>query len=823
MVSSSQSQIHQTEDEMQQQETGGAGLTTSQHEDGSTDANYHENLGIIPRLVSQLFKLLFQSTPKDSSVEYSIRCSFVEIYLEKMTDLLHPGTDECRVRIGRTILDKNNEDVCVLGATELCCLCPEDVFALLARGQAARTKSSQDANLDSSRSHAVFTLNLEQVDAVTGRVMHSRLLVIDCAGSQPRPTLASETDRATATETNMINASFSSLHNAVRWTLENQKHVSRIDDYLPTGSLSKITQLLRPSIGGTTQTVMICTGAPSSYGIDDTIQALRFAQLVRQVKNEPRPRLERFTMHVYRSKLIQATRKEQQLTRLIRMMAQESKHGKKKTREPKNPKVWEAILQICDADKKYQKKNGSDSKKKKMKKSKDEIEDEDLCISCYNESEQQAEIQDLYTKIIELESNLLAERTVREKAESNNRDIRSELAALKSQNESLMRVKRTLEEQLSDAKSETKSVLMQKAEVEHRLRTSMFRESEAVLFLRQLRTFYFRLLKNKASQGSGGTKEAIQEAQKRLPGVADMEDLLDVDKMMVQSGIIEISEIGADTLVADYCPSSEAYAKSSEEAEKAEEREIAMIQEELGNDIHRITKNEHHVSITNHDCLSTNGFTYGQLAACRQKLAKTPAGLLAIQKEQELEQELAELSQKCIGLQSSINAEKAMVEALSGRQGAVNKMKQAQEVIMLKTELERRTNDLLAIVWKMNELHLVNKTIDTKVGTREQHVSYLEEHISDVQAQTDRLLLQKEICEKKLREENERLRNKLKGMGVNLWQLGENLDKSPVWRLSVPYTGERINLEDVPTRRLSTGDLTEEEIDNLVQVVEDSF
>jgi hypothetical protein len=77
----------------------------------------------------------------------------------------------------------------------------------------------------------------------------------------------------------------------------------------------------------------------------------------------------------------------------------------------------------------------------------------------------------------------------------------------------------------------------------------------------------------------------------------------------------------------------------------------------------------------------------------RQKLLNTPTGLLALQKEQELEQEMSDLSKKCLALQNAVNAEKAMVEALSGRQGAVNKLKQAQEVIMLKTELERRTND----------------------------------------------------------------------------------------------------------------------------------
>jgi hypothetical protein len=769
--------------------------------------------GMIPRLVSSLFDTLYDATTVDSSIEYSIRCSYVEIYLEKLTDLLHPGSFDGGLRIGRTVLDQNDEDVFVLGATELCCLCPEDVYALLARGQATRTKSSTDAKVDSSRSHAVFTLRLDQMDAVTGRMVHSRLQVIDCAGSETRLT-AHTTDTSVSTENSMINASFRSLHNAVRFRLEQQENVSTIDDKLPPGSLSKIATLLQPSIGGMTHTVMICTGAPSSYAIDDTIQAIRFSQVVRKIRNQPRAKLDCFTLQMYRSKLASAARKEQQLTRLIAMISQEAKHGKKKSRDPKNPKVWEAILQICDADKRKQKRNGADGKKKKKK---DKTDDDDLCISCYNESEQQSEIQDLYSKIIELESNLQRERTSCEKAESKNRDIQSELAALKSQNQTLIKEKRLLEAQLGDVKAQVNSLSVQKTEVEHRLRTSLFRENEAVLFLRQLRTFYFRLLKNKAAHGSGSTKEAIQEAKKRLPGVADLEDLLDVDKMMVQSGMIESAEIGGDTLVVDYSPSEDALAKSSMEAAMAEKRELEMIQLQLdGKDMSE--KKEGTLSITNPE----KGLTYGQLAACRQKLLNTPAGRLALQKEHELEQELSELSKKCIGLQNAVNAEKAMVEALSGRQGAVNKLKQAQEVIMLKTELERRTNDLLAIVWKMNELHLVNKTIDTKVATREQQVAYLEDHVSDFQATCQCLLSQKQICERKLREENARLREEVEGIGVNLWQLGENLDKAPVWRLTVPYNGEDINLDEFPECRQSTGDLTEEEIDDLIDEVENS-
>ena len=824
MMDDENGQSMDTEDEQKQQ-------SASSFQDLDPRQSPEITVGIIPRLVSDLFDLLYESTPADSSIEYTIRCSYVEIYLDKMTDLLLPGREESGLRIGTTALEKDEEETCILGATELCCLCPEDVYALLGRGQAVRTKAAADAGVDSTRSHAVFTLNLEQLDSATGKVIRSRLQVVDLAGSQSRST-PKVADESIATENNMLNVSLKSFHNIVKSVLKRQQlegEKSSDDDNIlpPDASMSKIAKVMKSCIGGKTSTVMICTGSPASYNIDDTIRAIQFSQLINQIRNKPQPAYEGYSIQSYRSQLFLAERRQEQLMRLIKLMAQESKHGKKKGREPKNPKVWDAILQIAEAEKKKEKKNGSDGKSKKKKKGDKSSSDDpgdsqdDLCISIYNEEDQQNEIQDLYCKVIELESKVRQERTAREKAESKVLDVRSELAALKSQNQALLNDKRKLEEQLTEAKNETKTVLLQKSEVEHRLRTSHFRENEAVLYLRQLRTFYFRLLKSKAAQGTGGTRDVIQDAKKRLPGVTDLEDLLDVDKMMVQSGIIESSEVGGDTLIADYHPSEEALAKSTMEAEMAEKRERELISQQMDVD----EPQENHVSIsTNRDPTKKkkNGLTYGQMAAYRQKLLNTPAGLLAIQKEQELEKELLDLSSKCIGLQNSVNAEKAMVEALSGRQGAMTKMKQAQEVIMLKTELERRTNDLLAIVWKMNELHLVNKTIDTKVATREQHVNFLEEYVAEIQEDNQRLVTEKETCERRLRSENLNLRSELDGMHVNLWQFAGSSDRAPVWRVSVPCTGQSIDLEAFAERRQSTGELTEEEIDGLVKVVEDS-
>lgn len=772
--------------------------------------------GILPRVVADLFEQLYKTTSPDSACEFSVRCSFVELYLDRMTDLLQPGQEEERgLRVG---LDEDGE-ACILGATELCCLCPQDVYSMLARGQATRMRAAADAYSDSNRSHVVFTLYLEQTDRVTGRRCRSRLQIFDLSGSEARQSKSNE-NPATATEGRMMNGSLASFHNVVRCTLQQQQQQDQPTSYdkdesadvteakpSKTTSRSKLAKLLEPSLGGNVYTVMLCTGSPSGYNIDETINTMRFGQQVRRILNTPSPTSSTcFTLQVYRSQLHLARRKEARLLQLIRLMAQECKHGKSKKKDPKNPKVWDAVLRIVEADKQSMKKKKSKTSENGSNSANGQVES--LHISVNNETEQERELRDLRAKVVELQAETQRERTAREKFESSFRDIRSGLAVAKSQNESLIKENRRLSQTLADVKSEVKILTAQKTHVEHRLRTSLFRENEAILFLRQLRTFYFRLLKNKAAHGSGSTRDVIHGAKGRIPGITDLDDLLDVDELLKQSGIIESDEMGGDTLVLDYSPSKEALERSAVEAERAEEREMTLIRQQ------RMEEDGAAARTTN----DPNGWSQGQLVALRQRLLETPAGRLAIQKEQELEKDLLELSKKCIGLQNSVNAEKTMVEALSSRAGAISKLKQAQEVNLLKQELERRTNDLHAIVWKMNELHLANKQIDTKVVTREQHVVYLEEHVSVLQTKAMEFVSEQQERERKLTIENEALKSQLDGISMELWQLGEA--PAPMWRLLVPTTGAYIDMEKDVETRISQGDLADDDIDKLVEVVE---
>jgi chromosome segregation ATPase len=422
--------------------------------------------------------------------------------------------------------------------------------------------------------------------------------------------------------------------------------------------------------------------------------------------------------------------------------------------------------------------------------------------------------EDLHRRVEELEKEMMEHKLAREKAESAVRDVKSENTSLRRQKEALSNEKQNISKELVAAKEEINLMTQRNAELESFLRTSQFREKEAVLFLRQFRTFYFRLLRSKAAQGSGTTKEITADVSLRIPGVSDLSDLLDVDKLMLDSGLLEQSEVGADTSAIDYEPSESARARSEKQARKTEAKELQLIHEKYGSEIE-----------AEKGFLPNGGeseLCFGQLASYRQRLLESPAGLLAIQKEKELENDLSEMGRKIVSLQNSLVAERAMVEALSARQGAMGKMKAAQELNMIRQELERKSNDLHAIVWKMNELHLVNKMIDTKVESREQHVNYLEEHLVDLQNRNRRLVLDLQEMERRLRDENVVLQDQLNGMATQIWQLGDTA-ALPLWRMVVPYSGEQVELstlDEEQQRRLSLGNLEDGEIISLVHNVE---
>jgi kinesin family member 5 len=752
-------------------------------------------------------------------VEYTVRCSFVEVYLERIRDLIQPSrnnnssSSQGKMRIGP---DETGE-MCVLGATELTCVDPEDIYSLVARGSAFRTQSGTVENSDSSRSHAIVTIRIDQVNKHSGRYRSSRLQLLDLAGSEfseRRPNAHHRSKKmdiksAVAHEANMINQSLACVCGMVRATLAEQQQQqnqggssssSRIaggrQQPRPTAQrkssasyakATNIAKLLQPCLGGNSFTTVILTASPASHNIGHTMTTLNFGALVQNLVNTPRSYVSR-TATEYVTHWTKAQRRGDHLTALIRLLVKEfaSLRGKVNVR---NPRTWVIVEEVA----------------KQMRDIPDH-EELDLVVTVNNHNKKNNssgrsgsnssssnktrnavdELTEKEERIAALEAQLKQQKLECEQAKAAQRAMQSERTEFKAQVEFLSKENQTLKQIIKDCQSENRLLTTRKSAVEHNLRTSQFRENEATTFLRQFRSFYIRLLKNKASQGSGDTRQITEDLHRKFPGVPELADLINIDKLMMTSGLIEEHEVGEDTNSPEYFPTKAALSKSAVEAESAEQKEQELLLAELG-----------HSSLSS-DKMRDNGMLSvvhrqetAQFVEHRQRLLKTPAGIASMVKEKELENELLELSKKCINLQNSLGAERGMLEALSvGRHGAIAKLKSATEMNLLQQELERKTNDLQAIIWTMNELHLVNKAVDEKAQNREQHIAYLEDLLVDYQARSGKLVMETQTAERKMKEEAAYLRKQLDGLTVSLWQLGDPIieeQRPSPCRLIVPF------------------------------------
>ena len=136
-----------------------------------------EQAGIIPRLVESLFGGIEDS---DAHLEFTVKLSYIEIYNERVRDLLttrSSGADNLKIREGA-------RGVYIEGVTEVYVSSHEQVLEILAQGVANRAVASTNMNAESSRSHAVFILTLGQVDKNTGSKKGAKLTLVDLAGSE---------------------------------------------------------------------------------------------------------------------------------------------------------------------------------------------------------------------------------------------------------------------------------------------------------------------------------------------------------------------------------------------------------------------------------------------------------------------------------------------------------------------------------------------------------------------------------------------------------------------------------------------------------------
>ena len=233
------------------------------------DINLLELKGIIPRSCMHIFDHISRDR---SGTEYTIKCSFLEIYKEIVRDLLNPGQAG---KQGLKIREAPGRGVWVEGLHEAYVACERDVLDLIQKGESQRAVSSTNMNATSSRSHSLFILILHQ-KSPDGSTKEGKLNLADLAGSEKVGKTGATGD--TLEEAKKINQSLSALGNCINALTKSKKtHVPYRD--------SKLTFILRESLGGNCKTTLLIACSPHIFNLEETVSTLQFGKRAKTIKN----------------------------------------------------------------------------------------------------------------------------------------------------------------------------------------------------------------------------------------------------------------------------------------------------------------------------------------------------------------------------------------------------------------------------------------------------------------------------------------------------------------------------------------------------------
>eukprot|EP00298_Acanthocystis_sp_HF-20_P008863 c17950_g1_i1.p1 GENE.c17950_g1_i1~~c17950_g1_i1.p1 ORF type:complete len:818 (-),score=339.85 c17950_g1_i1:40-2460(-) len=231
------------------------------------DIEHPKKRGIIPRIVSFVFEFMETADPK---IEFTVKVSMFEIYLERIRDLIDPS------RVNLSVHEDRLRGVYVEGATEEYVGDAEDVFAIMRSGAHSRATAATSMNDTSSRSHSIFMMEIKQRHTKTDTVKLGSLFLVDLAGSEKVRKTNASGDRLE--EAKNINKSLSALGNVINALTDGKAtHVPYRD--------SKLTRILQQSLGGNSKTCLVLAASPSSWNESETLSTLRFGSRAKLIKN----------------------------------------------------------------------------------------------------------------------------------------------------------------------------------------------------------------------------------------------------------------------------------------------------------------------------------------------------------------------------------------------------------------------------------------------------------------------------------------------------------------------------------------------------------
>ncbi|XP_075753201.1 kinesin-like protein KIF7 isoform X3 [Pelodiscus sinensis] len=268
----------------------GSGKTYTIGEASVSSINEDEQ-GIIPRAMAETFKLI----DENDLIDYTVRVSYLEVYKEEFQDLLQVETASKDIQI------------LLYGVKETEVEGLDEVLSLLEMGNTVKHTGATHINTQSSRSHTIFTVTMEQRRGAgrlthlalhdrasvpaSGQVLTSKFHFVDLAGSERVVKTGNTGERLK--ESIQINSGLLALGNVISALGDPRRKCSHI----PYRD-SKITRILKDSLGGNAQTVMIACVSPSSSDFDESLNTLNYASRAQNIKNRAVVNCRRETEHV---------------------------------------------------------------------------------------------------------------------------------------------------------------------------------------------------------------------------------------------------------------------------------------------------------------------------------------------------------------------------------------------------------------------------------------------------------------------------------------------------------------------------------------------
>lgn len=373
--------------------------------------------GIIPRS----FEQIFMHIENTENMQYLVRVSYMEIYQEKIRDLLedpkHPKRHEIRETPEGEIYV---EDLMLINCKDV-----SQIEKVMYMGNLNRTIGATDMNEHSSRSHAIFQIRIEMSETNStskySNIKLGMLNLVDLAGSERQSKTGSKGERLK--EASKINLSLSALGNVISALVNGSgSHIPYRD--------SKLTRLLQDSLGGNSRTLMIANIGPASYNLEETLTTLRYAHRAKSIQNKPRINEDP------KDTLMRKLKDEiAHLQEALAKKAEEQEIKKKKKSVKKKPKVFEISNE----------KNDNDSETNK------EEANEDLNEDILNDEElvkQNEEAKDLMEKIQSLENKMvLGGKNIVDHTNEQQRALEKSLAEIAERKRKEMEMRRKLEQE----------------------------------------------------------------------------------------------------------------------------------------------------------------------------------------------------------------------------------------------------------------------------------------------------------------------------------------------------------------------------------------